>query len=293
MCPVCQDPNSNVVKAGFYHPQAGRYARVQRFRCLSCRRRFSRQTGTLTFRERKSHVTHALLRLLAAGVSQRECARTLSVQPKTVARKLMRLGSRAGAQLGQFAAAFARAQTLYFDEMETFEHTKCKPVAIALAVTHDRYVVAVEAASMPAKGRLVAISHKRYGPRRDDRRYALRRILTRAATCRNAREILSDKCPRYPALVRTILPTLRHTRFKGRRACVVGQGELKAGGRDPLFSLNHTCAMFRDHLKRLSRRTWCTTKRIDRLQLLLNLYAWCHNFRRTWPKARLSLDPPK
>jgi hypothetical protein len=57
----------------------------------------------------------------------------------------------------------------------------------------------------------------------------------------------------------------------------VGQGELKRGGFDPLFSLNHTAAMFRDRLKRLSRRTWCTTKRPDRLQLLLDLYAWYHN----------------
>jgi hypothetical protein len=51
----------------------------------------------------------------------------------------------------------------------------------------------------------------------------------------------------------------------------VGQGELKRGGFDPLFSLNHTAAMFRDRLKRLSHRTWCTTKRPDRLQLLLDL----------------------
>ncbi len=57
------------------------------------------------------------------------------------------------------------------------------------------------------------------------------------------------------------------------------QGELKRGGFDPLFALNHTCAMFRDHLKRLSRRTWCTTKRASCLQDLLYVYAWFHNER--------------
>src|SRR5690606_19374474 len=61
------------------------------------------------------------------------------------------------------------------------------------------------------------------------------------------------------------------------RACVVGQGEMKAGGFDPLFSLNHTCAMYRDNTKRLSRRSWCTTKRVDRLQCLLELYTVFHN----------------
>ena len=60
---------------------------------------------------------------------------------------------------------------------------------------------------------------------------------------------------------------------------MVGQGELKRGGFDPLFALNHTAAMYRDRIKRLSRRTWCTTKRADRLQLLVDLYAWHHNER--------------
>ncbi len=51
----------------------------------------------------------------------------------------------------------------------------------------------------------------------------------------------------------------------------------KAIGFDLLFSLNHTAAMCRDRIKRLSRRTWCTTKRPDRLQLLMDLYAWHRN----------------
>ena len=52
---------------------------------------------------------------------------------------------------------------------------------------------------------------------------------------------------------------------------------MKAGGFDPLFSLNHTCAMYRDNTKRLSRRTWCTTKIVPRLQCLLDIYTVFHN----------------
>jgi len=52
--------------------------------------------------------------------------------------------------------------------------------------------------------------------------------------------------------------TLVSSTTKGRRECVVGQGELKGGGFDPLFSLNHTCAMIRAHVSRLFRRTWNT-----------------------------------
>ena len=89
----------------------------------------------------------------------------------------------------------------------------------------------------------------------------------------------SDQNPRYPKYVAEILPEATHLRYKGRRGCVVGQGELKAGGFDPLFSLNQTCASLRDRIKRLSRRTWCTCKRPDRLQDLLELQIHFHNER--------------
>lgn len=65
--------------------------------------------------------------------------------------------------------------------------------------------------------------------------------------------------------------------YKCRRGCVVGQCELKRGGFDPLFSLNHTATMLRDHIKRLARRTWCTPKRLERLQHFLDMYAFYHN----------------
>jgi hypothetical protein len=57
----------------------------------------------------------------------------------------------------------------------------------------------------------------------------------------------------------------------------VGQGELKSGGFDPLFSFNHTAAMLRANINRLVRKTWCTTKRIDRLEAHIALYVQFHN----------------
>ncbi len=56
-------------------------------------------------------------------------------------------------------------------------------------------------------------------------------------------------------------------------------GELKKVGFDPIFSLNHTYAMFRAHLSRLIRKTWNTTKKPDRLADHLAIYALIHNQR--------------
>lgn len=284
MCPFCQGPAKSIVKYGFFPRNTGQCRRIQRFRCKQCDRRFSSQTGTLTYRERKPHLTQTVMRLLMEGISQRACARTLGCQRRTVASKLIRLGAHAREQfaardVGDGSTDVAE-MTVIFDEMETFEHSKCKPVSIALAVEGaSRRVIAVEVAPMPAKGKIAAISRKKYGRRRDERPAALRQVLSEVKRLYpHLAVVKSDECPRYPTYVTGILGhDILHQTFKGRRGCVVGQGELKAGGFDPLFSLNHTCAMFRDHIKRLSRRTWCTTKRVDRLRDLVSLYAWWHN----------------
>ncbi len=83
--------------------------------------------------------------------------------------------------------------------------------------------------------------------------------------------IKSDQSPHYPMAVKTHFPNSRHETFKGKRGCVVGQGELKATSFDPLFSLNHSFAMLRANINRLFRRTWCTTKK-PALQKLNSLH---------------------
>ncbi|MCX6107926.1 MAG: hypothetical protein NTY08_19020 [Proteobacteria bacterium] len=284
MCPHCKDPKSHFVKDGFFPRAVGQIKRVQRYRCRACKRKFSSQTSALTYRERKPHLTQKIMRLLMEGISQRGCARSLRCTQTTVANKLVRLGARAQMHLSARSpdgiAKSAPIETVIFDEMETFEHSKCKPVAIAIAVNAaNRCVIAAEVAVMPAKGKLAPIARKRYGKRQDDRPETMRRVLSEVhRLCPAVTLLKSDKCTRYPGYVKKIFgKQLKHETHKGRKGCVVGQGELKRGGRDPLFALNHTCAMFRDRIKRLSRRTWCTTKRVDRLGSLVHLYAWWHN----------------
>jgi hypothetical protein len=58
---------------------------------------------------------------------------------------------------------------------------------------------------------------------------------------------------------------------------VTGQGELKKTTHDPLFAINHTLAMLRANINRLIRRTWCTTKKPERLIDHLWIYIRYHN----------------
>ena len=220
-----------------------------------------------------------IFRELTSAVSQNEAARKLSLNPKTIDRYLPILANLARVK-NNSTLNKSTVQSIEFDEMETFEHTKCKPISIFIAVEDKkRTILLLKACSMPAKGRLSKIALKKYGPRLDERKETLRQSLRKLSVNQNIELLKSDQCPRYPVAVRDFFPDAAHLRFKGRRGCVVGQGELKRGGWDPIFTLNQTAAMIRDFTKRLTRRTWCTTKRIDRLQDLLDIYQFNFNQR--------------
>lgn len=285
MCPRYGCHARSVVRCGFYRRKTGRNKVIQRYLCRVCGSKFSNQTATLTYRERKPHLTQSVMRLLMEGVSQRGIARHLKCSPITVARKMVRLGTQAQSEIAATSSTeinkeSAQISTVQFDEMETFEHSKCKPLSIAVAVDEkSRLIIAASVAVMPCPGKLSKISRKKYGYRPDQRKECMIRVLNEVRRlCPHIQSLKSDKCSRYPKCVKSVFgDNVTHKVFKGRRSRSIGQGELKRGGHDPIFALNHTCAMFRDRIKRLARRTWTTTKRKDRLAYLVSLYAWWHN----------------
>jgi hypothetical protein len=173
----------------------------------------------------------------------------------------------------------APIEIMEFDDMETFEHTKCKPISITLAVeSKSRRILGFQVSQMPAKGHLTRISVKKYGVRKDLRKQG-RDILFRSLqpfVHENAK-IKSDENPHYQSDVIKFFPHCDYETHKGRRGSIVGQGELKKIRFDPLFSINHTCAMLRANINRLFRRTWCTTKRLDRLSAHIAIYTQYHN----------------
>lgn len=229
-------------------------------------------------------MNEAVFELLCSSVSMRRTARLLGINPKTVARKLHFLAAVEGEKNRRTVEEYAARNPVtdvFFDDVETSHHTKCKPLSIPLAVNEKRLILGFCVCLMPASGKLAALSRKKYGPRPDHRPQAIQELLESIRPlvhpCNSKIEFTSDQCPRYPGPVRRIYPGATHRRVKGRRGCVAGQGELKKIGFDPLFALNHSAAMLRANVNRLIRRTWCTTKRIDSLVAHLTLYVAYHN----------------
>ena len=75
----------------------------------------------------------------------------------------------------------------------------------------------------------------------------------------------TDGHQHYARLIKRYFPEADHRVFISDRGAIVGQGELKKTRFDNLFSINHSFATLRAKVNRLNRRTWCTTKRPDRL----------------------------
>lgn len=277
-------PSARLIRNGYYRRLRDQ-KRVRRFLCLDCRRSFSPSRFTPEAWQKKRDLNEPIRKLLCSGVSQRRIARLFDLDPKTVSRKLMFLSERATEDHEREKEARIqsgeRISHLQFDEMESFEHTKCKPLSIPLAVcAKSRRILGFSVASMPASGPLAKLAQKKYGQRPDHRGREAKRIFQNLASLL-APELLiqTDQNPKYPAWIRSQLAPscFTHQTFKGRRGCIVGQGELKKIGFDPLFSLNHTAAMIRANVNRLFRRTWCTTKKIERLADHLWLYVQYHN----------------
>ena len=284
-CPHCSPPESDLtevrptsVSFGTFFRKSDRVT-VSRFQCLACRRTFSEATFDPCYGQNKRHLNQEVADRICDGASQRRIARRVRIHRKTVERKILFLARMAKFRFDARNLQSAKAAEIQFDDMETLEHTKCKPLSITVAVeASTRRILSFKVSRMPAKGTLAAISRKKYGPRKDERGPARRALLEDMQRLVEENAVIkSDKNPHYPPDVRAAFPKAKHLTYKGRKAAVTGQGELKVGGKDPIFSLNHTCAMFRDNLKRLHRKNWCTTKRPRILAAILQIYAEYHN----------------
>lgn len=283
-CPHCS-PEKDVSERRTKIHRIGHYRRksdskyVQRFRCTSCSKCFSTATFHPCFRQHKRRFNFKVFQFLASGVSQRRSAKLLNLNRKTVVRKFLFEGHRCLEKLKASNKELSKQNVVVFDDLETTEHTKCKPLSVTLMVTEKRRILDFEVAKMPAKGKLARIAFKKYGPRKDERPQARRKLFERMQPLiAETAVIKSDENPHYISDVKKYFPKAEHKRFKGQRGSIVGQGELKKIRFDPIFSLNHTYAMLRANMNRLFRRTWCTTKIPERLRLHIAIYSIYHNF---------------
>jgi transposase-like protein len=276
-CPNCAALRPYIVRDGFFY-RADDSQFIQRLKCKVCAKKFSAATSKPTYRQKKRRINHIVRRSFASNMCPRDIAELVGVNVKTVMARMLWQAALSREKnkrfLREYVDQYGPIKTVQFDDLLTFEHTKCKPLSVPVAVIDGvRVPIGFRVASIPAFGHLAAISRKRYGPREDQSRRE------RQALFEELKSILppdvrfkTDGHEHYATLIKQHFPDAIHSVYKSSRGAVVGQGELKKIAFDPLFSVNHTFATVRAKVNRLNRRTWCTTKKPERLADHLDIF---------------------
>ena len=276
-CTTCQ---KKLRRHGSYWV-AHKRTRILRFYCPNCKKSFSSQSHSPCKWQKKSHLNKPISQLLCHGLSMRGIARCLSISYTTVYRKFLWLAD----NLAQGAHKRTQASHLYLDEMQSIEHTKLKPLSIALAVTNEYQILAAVVGTLPAKGHLAQVSKQKYGKRKNESSRVFKQALQASLAqikSSSQLEIRTDKNPIYPRLISHVFTQSRHRSFP-RKIDESPFLKYNKNSWDPLFPLNQRCAKLRSDIKRLVRRSWCTTKKKENLQKHLNIYIAYNNL--SLPKA--------
>jgi len=277
-CPHCF--SGNIIKFGFYRKKLSK-SYIQKYKCKICLRLFSPQTNSITKFQKKSHINKHLFLMLCSGVSLRRCALNLNVHFMTAYMRFLWLGKLAQTKQLDFIQSLESSKELYLDEMESIEHTKLKPVTIPLLIDDKQRILGITSGEIPAKGYLAEISRKKYGSRASKSSELIHLLLNQFSKDYVPKVIKSDGKKSYVELINSRWSdgSLIHNIYENKKSdksieqLYLNQQKKKF---DPLFAINQRCAKLRSDVKRLVRRSWCTTKKIENLNLHLQIYA-CYN----------------
>ena len=285
-CPHRACPTRQGTRAPFPWQRKGHFKRrcdgrrVQRFRCLTCRRSFSVQSFRVDYRLHKPQLTLALFDSFVSKVTHRQAGRIFECTRKTVRHRLLLL-SRHAREFHTSVLERARKRggmpgEFQLDELETYEHSRrLAPVTMPILIDlHTFFVVHLEAAALPARGNLRPADQKRklereqkFGVRKSGSSEAVAacfKVLARVTSRDRTVVISSDEATRYPRIIRSAMPgSIRHVKHSG---------SAERSEQNPLSPINHTMRMIRDGLSRLVRRTWAASK--ERSWLARHAWIW-------------------
>ena len=272
-CTFHTQSGGHFIKKGFFLIKRTNQ-KVRKFKCTHCSKMFSSRTFKPDYRHKKKDLNFRLAEHLVEGNSLRSASRLLKLSYSNTYLKFLWLKKVIDLKKGELKF---KAHKIQFDELETIHHTKCKPLSIALVVSDEHQLIAAQVAEMPAKGPLAEISRNKYGERVDERskklRTAFAEVKERLVSMPNLIE--SDQKSSYKNIVQEFFESTefrQHNRAEKIRLQDRLHEKKQKKRFDPLFAVNHQCAFLRSQIKRLTRRSWCTTKKPENLQLHLDLF---------------------
>ena len=265
-CNHCR--SKDLRKRGSYKSKTGA---VQRFQCKACGKTQTKRTNSPTYRLKKQKLAKKIEAMYCERMSLRGIARVLKVDRKTVNKYFLRGAYKArSANLKNLEEKGIVTTYVQFDALETFEHTKKRPLGVYLSArAKTGELIAAKVHKTDIRALAMSQNKIREWNAQTDKETALVDFLLETQKAFN-RVYTTLGCDGYRAQIKTAKEVC------GNNVEVVTLGENK--------KIDLSIRKLRNDISRLSRKSLCSTKKAERLQNHLDLYIHYHNRQRVRSK---------
>jgi transposase-like protein len=275
--PICPSHNSTSTKKyqkyGYYKTKHNGQP-VPRYKCNFCSKTLSGRSMLGNEKLKKPELTEEIFKLYCERMSIRGISRVLKIDKETVMSRIAYLGMLCLRYHNAYLkAGLFKSDIINYDEMETKEITKLKPISVGIACCgYTGFIIDAQACEMPAKrGSSRAIA--KYGFRPDFRGVACDDVLGAAKLCcPNDVTIIADDKRAYRAWFKRSFPQAKIFQAKRLQMNVLFPAALH-----DKFKMDGVCANIREDVSRFTRRSRIITKRMSMLQAHLYMYMAYHN----------------
>ena len=262
-CPNCKSEKYR--KYGSYKTNKGK---TQVYRCKDCNKNFSRRTNSINYRKRKQHLREKITKAYCEKMSLSGIARTLNIHRNTVVKYF-----RENAELARKANEERLGNDLLtsyvqFDQLETYEHTKRKPVGIQISMRpKTNEVISAKVGYIPVRALTISKTYSQEWNRKAHKSLHIQNMIfeTKKALKKSGATLSCDRARNQVKIVKDFCleDHIKITPTEKRNKKI-----------DMLFR------RIRNDISRLNRKTICTTKNISQLQNHLDLWIDYHNVKR-------------
>lgn len=254
-CNYCN--SESLKKRGAYKTKTGK---VQRYQCTACDKLQSKRTLSENYRMRKQRLAKKIEALYCERMSLRGIGRVLKINRKTVEKYFLRGAQRAECEnLKALDNRDIVTSYVQFDTLETFEHTKERPLGIHLSIRAKTGEI-ISAKVHKISIRALSISKKKIKAWNEttDQMASLSEMLLESSKTFN-RLNTTIACDGY-----------RQQIVLTKKIC--DQDYVNVAVLPDNKKIDLAIRKLRNDVSRLSRKSLCSTKKQSRLQNHLDLY---------------------
>ena len=243
--------------------------KTARYECLDCFKTFTKRTGAVNYRKRKQELRDKITRMYCERMSLRGIARTLNIDIKTAVRYFLENSEVSkNRNLKDLKQGKIKTSFMQFDQLETYEHTKRRPVGIQISIRHKTgEIISAKVGYAPL--RALSVSKKEIETW--NKEFASNKNLidmlieSKDALKKNQSTITCDS---YRPQIKVLQNLVKDTSIQIQPSTKENK------------KIDRVFRKMRQDISRLGRKTLSTTKKIENLQRHLDLYIDYNNNQR-------------